>query len=451
MEHLQIHTEIATKTARRYSTAGAVSLIIGVIATVVYAACKLNFSDPSLSPYVEELAAFTAAIFNSLTALSLLSAGRDLAKIATDRWTIQREIERKDLWLEAIVRQMPVGIGVLTVPDGDLALANNKYFDLFKIEHALKHAAELRAGMRAFNEKGERCDPRSWPSRRAMFGGETVIDEELLIERGDGELVWMSISAAPITDRSGEQAVVVTFADIGDRKQAEHERARLLRGILTAQEEERLRIARELHDELGQDLTVLSIGLKGLEIGAAPAFKEALQEHRRNVEAMSVHVRVLIAKLRPLMLEDFGLKHALQELALSWGDRLQAEVHLDLDEAVGASGDSSDIVVYRFVQEALTNVAKHADASSITVKTEKINSMISITVADNGNGFETDLVKTFSGRHGLAGMAERLATLGGSLDIHSSTGAGTTVQAKIPYEGGHSNGNASAMQDFSGR
>jgi len=126
-------------------------------------------------------------------------------------------------------------------------------------------------------------------------------------------------------------------------------------------------------------------------------------------------------------------------------------VHLDLDDDVGVSAGSYDIVVYRFVQEALTNVAKHADASAITVRTEKFNSMLSIIVGDNGNGFDTELAKNCNGRHGLAGMAERLATLGGSLEIHSSTGAGTWVEAKIPYEGGHSNGSGSKTSNFPSR
>jgi signal transduction histidine kinase len=203
-----------------------------------------------------------------------------------------------------------------------------------------------------------------------------------------------------------------------------------VRRVVEAQEQERKRLARELHDETGQALTSILLGLKSLEQGSSEEDRERVASLRELVVSTLQDVRRLAVELRPAALDDFGLAPALERLAETHrahdGIAIDVEVRLD-DERLPAEVETA---VYRIVQEALTNVAKHADAARISILVARRNGNVVAVIEDDGAGFDPESVRDES--LGLAGIRERLALLGGRLRLETAPGNGTTLAAEVP-------------------
>ena len=204
-----------------------------------------------------------------------------------------------------------------------------------------------------------------------------------------------------------------------------------LRRVVQAQELERRRLARELHDETGQALTSMLLGLKPLEEALAdhPA-RAGLGELREQVVSALQDVRRLAVELRPAVLDDFGLVAALERLLESYAE--QSGIRVDFHSALGTARLPSDVetALYRVVQEALTNIAKHANAGSVSVSVARRETTVAATIEDDGEGF--DLRSIGGDGIGLIGMRERLALLEGRLHVESRPGVGTTIVAEVP-------------------
>jgi two-component system, NarL family, sensor histidine kinase DevS len=203
-----------------------------------------------------------------------------------------------------------------------------------------------------------------------------------------------------------------------------------LQRVVGAQEVERRRLARELHDETGQALTSILLGLRNVEEAADEAeLREAVAEVRDLVRSTLQDVRQLAVELRPKALDDFGLVAALERLTQSFEE--QTGIGIDFQTAVHERlPPEVETALYRIVQESLTNIVKHARAGSVSiVLTRKLNSA-SVVVEDDGVGFEPERAR--DGGLGLVGMRERVGLLGGRLTIESRPGAGTTFVAEVP-------------------
>jgi two-component system, NarL family, sensor histidine kinase UhpB len=207
--------------------------------------------------------------------------------------------------------------------------------------------------------------------------------------------------------------------------------------VLAAQEDERKRIARELHDETAQSLTTLLIRLKILERAkSTDELRGQMHELRQlTVETLEA-VRKLAVELRPATLDDLGLVAALDAYAESYSARMPTQV---VFAAEGFADDDRrlppqiELVLYRVVQEALTNAAKHADASTVRVQLTRRPDEVVATIHDDGVGFDVDDVMRFRERGlGLFGMQERMALVQGQLTIESEPGHGTHIQARVP-------------------
>jgi signal transduction histidine kinase len=202
-----------------------------------------------------------------------------------------------------------------------------------------------------------------------------------------------------------------------------------VRRVVDAQEAERKRLARELHDETGQALTSILLGLKPLDdkLGSDEA-REALVSLRELVVATLQDVRRLAVELRPAALDDFGLVPAVERLAETFRERSGLEV--DLESRLGERRLPSELetVLFRIVQETLTNIVRHAEASRVSILLTAKNGAVTAVVEDDGVGFDP---LTVSGL-GLVGMRERVELVGGRLQIESGAGAGTTVVAEVP-------------------
>jgi len=202
-----------------------------------------------------------------------------------------------------------------------------------------------------------------------------------------------------------------------------------LRRVVEAQELERRRLARELHDQTGQELISVLLGLKAVEEAKSGAERaEALAAVREQVVETLHDVRRLAVELRPKALDDFGLVPALERLRDTFAE--QTGMRVDLESRIRERLPTDvETALYRIVQEALTNVVKHAQATAVSIVLAPKDRAVTALIEDDGRGFTPD----GSGEGlGLLGMGERLALLGGRLKIESSHGAGTTIVAEVP-------------------
>jgi len=204
-----------------------------------------------------------------------------------------------------------------------------------------------------------------------------------------------------------------------------------LERVLSAQEDERRRLARELHDETGQALTSILLGLRGLEDAEDPeAMRGSLGEVRELVRSTLQDVRQLAVELRPTALDDFGLVPAVERLTDTFAEQTGIAVEFVPNVRQGRLPPDIETALYRVVQESLTNVVKHARAGHVSVVLTEKNGSVSVVVEDDGVGFEPERAR--DGGLGLVGMRERIGLLGGRVVIESRPGAGTTFVAEVP-------------------
>jgi PAS domain S-box-containing protein len=265
---------------------------------------------------------------------------------------------------------------------------------------------------------------------------------EMLGRRKSGGLFPIEVSLNPIRTSAGS-FVVTTVIDITVRKQtaelldlARRERERLHVRLIEAGEEERRRIARELHDETGQCLTAVTLSLKGLEAGIASADRPRLARAQDLLAELGQSLHRIAYQLRPTSLDDLGLHDAIANHVSEWSSQSGIAVDLHSRRPIETNSPQCDIALYRIVQEALTNVIKHArGATRVGIVLDRIGDEVRLTIEDNGCGFDVATMESSqSGGHGMgiSGMRERLVLIGGRLEIEAAVGAGTTVYARMP-------------------
>ncbi len=215
---------------------------------------------------------------------------------------------------------------------------------------------------------------------------------------------------------------------------------RLARAVWRVEEEERRRVARELHDELGQLLTALRIKLEVLsgELAQGPSGARAHLDSALELAGRALaETRQLSRLLRPAVLDDFGLAPALQWLVRSHREATGLEVDLDCRGLAGRLDPDLETVVFRVVQESLTNVAKHAGVTGARVEITLAGPRLSVRVSDQGDGFDAARQAAAAeapAGSGLRGMRDRVELFGGRLEVRSAPGAGTSVEAELPVE-----------------
>jgi two-component system, NarL family, sensor histidine kinase UhpB len=209
----------------------------------------------------------------------------------------------------------------------------------------------------------------------------------------------------------------------------EAERRRSGRLVLRAQEEERRRLARDLHDEVNQALTAILLRLEAASQAAPPELEEELGELKRLVNQAMEELLQLARQLRPSALDDHGLVPALEGQVRRFGDQHGIDARLETQGRADSLGDDQQLVVYRVAQEALANVARHSQAHHVEVDLVARASGLDLSVRDDGVGFHSDIRPTGLG---LNGMAERARLVGGELNVRSIPGQGTTVTLHVP-------------------
>jgi PAS domain S-box-containing protein len=268
-----------------------------------------------------------------------------------------------------------------------------------------------------------------------------VVEEGWRIRR-DGSRFWAEVLITAVRDAQGRfVGYSVVTHDVSERRRHAEVRARLLEQVTAAQEEEQRRLARELHDETGQSLTSLLVGLRTLaDAPSLVAAREQVTELRRVTARTLDEVRRLARGLRPGVLDELGLVPAIEQLSVD-----HSQLHsIAVEVSAGSFGmerlpPAVEAALYRVIQEALTNAAKHSGARTVNVVLQRRRELVQAIVSDDGCGFDVEAtLRTPAARAhlGLHGMRERAALLGGTVTIESTPGEGTTIYVRVPVFGG---------------
>lgn len=268
-------------------------------------------------------------------------------------------------------------------------------------------------------------------------GEEVPSGYEIKIVTKTGQERWLYATAGLI-QFDGEVAAIGTCYDITERRQAEEALETFSRRLLEAHETERRRIARELHDEIGQVLTAVQINLQALQsAGDACPVAPRLDDSLDIVEQALREVQNLSLDLRPSLLDDLGLVAALRWFVDRQAERSGLIARFDADPSIGRLNPELETACFRIVQEALTNVIRHAQAKHVLVELRRHEAGLLLTIRDDGVGFDASAVQKNTlpdVRLGLKGMEERALALGGRIEIESAPGRGTEVRARFPLK-----------------
>ena len=234
--------------------------------------------------------------------------------------------------------------------------------------------------------------------------------------------------------REGAETLIRIYAhDVTALADAEEKMHELAQRVVYAQEEERHRVSRELHDEAGQALAALKVSLQLMRDDAAAADPElaaGLDDAVALIDSTRDQIRHIARDLRPPTLDGLGLDMALASVCADFARRTNLTIDYASAGDIGAP-DAVEVALYRLLQEALSNVAQHAAASAVAVRLERVDGSVRLTIGDDGVGFDPAAVEAAAPGLGLAGMRERIELLDGTFTLDSS-GAGTTVTAELP-------------------
>jgi PAS domain S-box-containing protein len=276
------------------------------------------------------------------------------------------------------------------------------------------------------------------------IGERSSFECDLRFVRPDGSIRYVRSLAHPVFNDRGELTEYVGSAiDTTEQRRMEQDRMDLVGRAMRAQEDERRRIAREMHDQLGERMSALTMTVAALRALAAdhPQLSEHVDTLERIMRALEKDVSILIRELRPPALDDLGLAAALGTLVKTWEQHSAIHAHL---RVTGLEGDrlspEAETTLYRITQEALTNVAKHSGATHVAVILERRQDDVSLIVEDDGVGFDQAAVPQAGTTWGLVGMSERAALVGGSLEVESRPGAGVTIVVCVPLSPGGEHG-----------
>ncbi|CAN5477828.1 hypothetical protein BH11PSE11_BH11PSE11_21450 [soil metagenome] len=263
--------------------------------------------------------------------------------------------------------------------------------------------------------------------------------DELMLQRADGKIISVLCSCRVVESDASAPRLHMALTDVTERKKAEEAlvqsqaRLRKLAGHQeSVREEERKRIARDIHDELGQTLIALRIDIASMLTGGetVQVSKDRIDSAVRQIDGAIAAVKAVIVDLRPGVL-DFGLHAAVEWQAAEFQRRTRIPCKLHIDHEEFELDDTHAVALFRVLQESLTNIIRHAKATEVRIEMRRGAGFLSMTVSDNGIGLQSKSVKG-ENTFGLIGISERIAALGGAFSAESSPGSGTTLRFAVP-------------------
>ncbi|HZS16402.1 MAG TPA: sensor histidine kinase [Candidatus Udaeobacter sp.] len=312
-----------------------------------------------------------------------------------------------------------------------LELAAEAAGTLTLLERPLSSMTLLRSVEVALNSRRRQFQLRDLLEEQRRAQRELRDAHEQLADRAQQLEVLVQERTASLVE-SNEQL----RREISERERAEASREALRRQLLNAQEEERRRIARELHDQMGQNLTVLNLSLKSLHDAAPKKFRGAVVPLQELAAHTARDLHRVALELRPSTLDDLGLVKAIGNLVEKWSTQWAIDVDIECSQYNPSEvSKEAETALYRIIQEALNNVAKHSRARRVSIILQGTAGYVQAIIEDDGRGFDTAKPRPRAdqrGGLGLSGIRERLNVLGGSLSIESAPGRGTALIVRIP-------------------
>jgi len=279
--------------------------------------------------------------------------------------------------------------------------------------------------------------------KRRLLKGEPVDERyEQRIFRRDGTEAIMELATSLITHDGQPVAFHNIARDVTDERKMRNSMHFYLQKVLVAQEEERKRLARDLHDDTAQSLLLLTHRLDALASDPKNKLSKRVEEKLTSLHDLAVktldRLRLYAQELRPAILDDLGLEAALQWMAdkIITEDWIDVDVHLDMQ--AHELSHEAQLTLFRIAQEALVNIKRHAQASEVVIRLEAAAGKLTMVITDNGKGFKVPMPLSELGstdKLGLIGMQERAQLLSGSLNIQSELGKGTAIIVEVPLEG----------------
>ena len=354
---------------------------------------------------------------------ALQRAKEELSRYSKD---LEKQVEIRTREITSILKYTPAVVYIKDA-EGKYLLVNSRYEELFGVKNEdVRGQTDFEILPREIAEQFRDHDLE-------VLSRNQPIQVEERVNQSDGDHIYLTVKF-PVYDEAGSPRGLCGIAtDITALKKAQEQLRRLSGSIMANQEKERYAIARELHDELGQVLTALrmdSVWIYDHLRESDPVAAERTLTMCELIDKTIDDVRSLAFRLRPGVLDDLGLVDALESYTTDFEKRTGITCIFD-HQAVIVTNNSIATAAYRIAQEALTNVARHADATHVDVEMRKDDGWLTLSVADNGRGFNIEALSEFEGL-GLAGMRERATLAGGSLEVASRPKNGTRVQFKVP-------------------
>ena len=355
--------------------------------------------------------------------VALRHAKEELSRYSQD---LERQVRNRTREIHSILQYTPAVVYIKN-QEGRYILINSRFEELFDVKMGLVK------GKTDYDILPKGVADQFWASDLKVLRNGRSYQEHELIPQLDGPHTYLSVKFPIYNETGAITGVCGILNDITAVKKAQDQLRRLSAGIMVNQEKERTAIARELHDELGQVLTALRMDsvwmqerLKNLD----PKASERAQAMCRLIDKNIEDVRGMVFRLRPGVLDDLGLVDALDWYTTDFERRTEITCVFEYD-SVPPLSDTIATAAYRITQEAITNVARHAFASRVEVMLKVEEGTLFLTIADNGQGFNS-LVLSDSEGLGVAGMRERAALVNGSLEVDSQPEKGTRVLFRVP-------------------
>ena len=340
-----------------------------------------------------------------------------------------------------LVRDFHVGV-VLLGPDAKIQFANQvaqQWFGISLEEAKGRNTSQL--DLISVREDGTEIPFSMRPGPRAIETREPIQSEVIGWRRKDSnEILWTLGNAVPQFGADGSvSAVINTFTNITERKQAEEALHQLSTRLLQLQDEERRRLGRELHDSLAQSVLAVNLNLAQATRSLTALderSRHSLAEARRVLAEMSREIRTLSYLLHPPLLDELGLVSAVKEYAEGFSERSGIKLELDVQAGFGRLPQEAETALFRIVQESLANIQRHSGAQTAKIQLRGDSASVNLEVSDRGCGMDKKAIERGNGSGarlgvGILGMRERMTQLGGKLEIESSS-SGTTVRVSIP-------------------